>query len=299
MRHSIALWILYFCIAWFAIVLAIGQSQSQLIGEGVWKAVPSAGGCSQATSYLARTSGSPNTSAVTALICGMVTGGYYSLGDGGYIIAINSASNAALNIFASNSFTPNGSPTFTANSGYAGGAFQYLATGINSSTGTNCPGGTCSYTQNSASMFMWTPSTWSSGVDSGALAGYLLSGGSSGNTYVYPHYTDNDFYYSANTGSGANFAWVTGTRFFGFVRPSGSTQIGYLNATGTSNINGSSTLVNDSWQLMNRENNASPLNGTISFAWIGGALTGTQQGNLCHLVNVYMTAVAGASAGTC
>jgi hypothetical protein len=83
------------------------------------------GGCSQATAFLARTSGLSGTqsTAYTTMICGMVTDGTFSLFDGLYVFATNTTTTAGLNLVSTSfTLTSNGSCTFTANAGYTGDA---------------------------------------------------------------------------------------------------------------------------------------------------------------------------------
>jgi hypothetical protein len=107
----------------------------------------SAGGCSQATTVLARLDGTENTSALTTLICGMVTDGTYSMLDTLYVFATSNTSNAVKNLATSSSFnlTANGTISFTANAGYTGdGSTGYFTTGYTPSTSAT------NYTLNSA-----------------------------------------------------------------------------------------------------------------------------------------------------
>jgi hypothetical protein len=95
--------------------------------------------CSQATTFLARTSGlsGTETTAYTNLICGMVTDGTWSLLDALYIFATNTTTTANLNLCGTSfGLTVNGSVSFTADVGYTGasGAGNYIATGYIPST---------------------------------------------------------------------------------------------------------------------------------------------------------------------
>jgi hypothetical protein len=107
---------------------------------GAGKGAPTAagGGCSQATTFLNRTSGLSNaeSTAYTNLICGMVTDGTYSLMDGLYIFATNTTATAALNLVSTSfSLTVHGTCTFAADSGYTGDATTcWMDTGFQPST---------------------------------------------------------------------------------------------------------------------------------------------------------------------
>src|SRR5712664_2840319 len=91
------------------------------------------GGCSQATTFIARTSGlsGTETTAYTNLICGLVTDGVYSTLDALYIFATNTTTTANLNLISTNfGLTGATPPTFSADHGYTGnGTTQFLDTG--------------------------------------------------------------------------------------------------------------------------------------------------------------------------
>src|SRR5208282_4996530 len=73
-------------------------------------------GCAQATAFIARTSGLSTTekNAYTAMICGMVTDGTWSLLDVLYIFATNNTTTAALNLVSSSfNGTVTGSMSFS------------------------------------------------------------------------------------------------------------------------------------------------------------------------------------------
>ena len=109
------------------------SSSSKVVGAGQtisW--TNGTGTCSQATTFLARTSSPPTATQeqYNALICGMVADGNLSGLDALYKMATDSATDANLNLIGTSfPLTPTGSPTFAANSGYTGGATAYLANG--------------------------------------------------------------------------------------------------------------------------------------------------------------------------
>jgi hypothetical protein len=123
-----------------ALAISIGVTASSF-GQGVLLLVqrpPPPSGCTQATTFLARTSGlsGTETTAYTNLICGMVTDGTWSLLDALYIFATNTTTTAKLNLI-STSFpiayhgTPAESSQFSADHGYTGdGSTVYLDTGF-------------------------------------------------------------------------------------------------------------------------------------------------------------------------
>jgi hypothetical protein len=139
-------------------------------------AAGSGSGCTQATTFLARTSGLSGTesAAYTNLICTMVSDGSFALLDGLYIFATNSTTTANLNLISTSyALTTNGAVSFSADQGYTGdGSTGYLATGFTPSTA----GG--QFVQNSANLgiYILTSRTTSQGyVDIGAGGGSVYS----------------------------------------------------------------------------------------------------------------------------
>jgi hypothetical protein len=134
------------------------------------KSIVAGGGCSQATAFLARTSGldGTHTTAYTNLICGLVTDGLITgtmAGSGSgatacgskfdaiYILATQDATTAKLNL-CSTTFSPatlTGSPTFTADRGYQSAAgTDRISTGFNASTASSP-----NFVQDSAHLSIW------------------------------------------------------------------------------------------------------------------------------------------------
>lgn len=114
------------------------------------------GGCSQATTFLARLSNHTWDAAYTTLICnGLVPHGFWTGGakacDIIHVMATQVAADALLNLPSVVTTTATNAPTFTANKGYAGNGTNAAVTvsGYNFTTGT-------AYTQNSATIFVYT-----------------------------------------------------------------------------------------------------------------------------------------------
>ena len=99
-------------------------SAAKIIGAGQainWTS--GTGTCSQATSFLGRTSTPPNATQqqYNALICGGVADGWWAQADAIYKWATDSATDANLNLVANKfNVTTGGTETFTANQGYQG-----------------------------------------------------------------------------------------------------------------------------------------------------------------------------------
>jgi hypothetical protein len=138
---------LFTALIWLILWPALAQISTTGAGLGT----PPSGVCSQATTFLARTSGlsGPQTTAIQNGICTMVTDGSWALLVGLYIFPVNTATTANLNwISTSYGLTAAGAspPTFTSGSGYTGTTTGYFDTGFNPSTAGSI------FTQNSASI---------------------------------------------------------------------------------------------------------------------------------------------------
>ena len=102
MRRALLIWCLLLagivCIAQSEHVSAFWQSRDSNYNQNVVSG--GGGGCSAATTFLARTSGlsGTETTAYTTMICGMITDGTWSLFDGLYVFATNTKTTAKLNL---------------------------------------------------------------------------------------------------------------------------------------------------------------------------------------------------------
>ena len=162
---------------------------------------PVASGCSQATTFLARTSGLNSTyqSAYTNLICGLVTDGVITGNlsttgcgapfDALYVFASEDGTNALLNLCSSNyNATAVASPTFTSASGYAG-----VATGSGIDSGfTPSTASSPNYIQNSAHIAFWSLTDQETVNSQGVFLGSSVS------AQVFPRYTDGNVYCDVN-----------------------------------------------------------------------------------------------------
>lgn len=253
-------------------------------------AVPSApvAGCSQATTFLGRTSGlsTIESSSYTALICGMVSDGTYSLLDALYIFATNTTTTANLNLINTNFTISTGTAGFIPDIGYNGnGNSAALTTNYTPSTA----GG--NLTQNSASIGIVVQST---AVNSGGTP--FGAGGGTPNSFLY---------FSLNTlviGSevnGLTFPTVA------ISSPKGAWTSTRSNSTTRSIYqNGNSTAIDTSSDpstgltsfpiLLFAVNNGAGgaqdfSNAQISAAFIGGGLTGTQAAAINNRINTYLS----------
>jgi hypothetical protein len=227
--------------------------------------------------------------ATDALICGEVTDGLFSLADAQYLICQDTAANAALNLQSTSyTLTVSGSPTFTANSGYVGGSTANIDTGFNLSTS----GGQMA--QNSASVFFWTLTTFTSGVNYGAAIGQNVA---SPGIDVFPHFSDSNFYLHLTATTSPAACALTG-HFYGGIRTSSSASTPWVDITSCGTGSDVSTVpINSNVILLNDGvggSNARPLTGNMAYAWLGAGMNSTQQGNLYARVHTYMQTICGA-----
>jgi hypothetical protein len=249
--------------------------------------------CSQATTFLARTSGlsGTETAAYTTMICGMVSDGTWSLLDALYIFATNNTTTANLNLVSTNfGITQVGTVTFAADTGYTGDSSTgVLNTGfIPASSGIN-------YLQNSASIgvYVLNNRTGSSGND--IEIGSNNGNGSAsviGNVLSFPIYAVND------GGNGYSISTTRGS--FIATRLTSSTSSIYLNGNTTPLASGSipsvAPLGPAPVAILGSPISTSPSFSGFSIdqvaaAFLGAGLTATQQQQVSNRINAYMAAM--------
>lgn len=273
-------------LALFIIGLGLyGQSAQQQVLFSAQK--PAAGGgCSQATAFLARTSGLDAThqTRYTTLICGLVTDGTFSKLSVLYVFATADTTTAALNLISSSfNGTTHGTLTFVANTGWTGDASTgYIDTGCN-------PIASCGPTQNSSSLGAYvrtsrtTPQTY---AEIGQSVNFF--------SFLFPNYNTGTATYGINSPSLASPASANAQGFWIASRTS-STQLDlYKNGTSFDSqaANSSGTADNDNIYVF-AQNSGSAASFTadqLAAALAGTALTGTDMANISSRINTYMTA---------
>jgi hypothetical protein len=282
--------------AFLTLCLALLPSRAQFNGCQAGFCAPAAvgggGGCSQATAFIARTSGLSGTenTATTNLICGMVTDGTYSIMDGLYVFATNTTTTATLN-WAQNAFnltwTSLGNCTFAADSGLTGdGATCFAGTGYTpSSSGGHM-------TQNSASIGGCVVNSRS------ASQNYVVIGTTNGANYSYMQpYNGTTFQYDLQGGTFPSFSQGNAQGSWIISRVSSSALALYLNGSSIATpADTSGALIGQAIDVMAFNNNGTTNDFTadkIAYAFFGGGLTSTQAGNVRTRLNTYYTAVGG------
>ena len=253
---------------------------------------PSGGGCTQATTFLARTSGlnGTQTTAYTTLICGMVTDGTWSLMDGLYVFATNTTTTANLNLVSTSyGLTKIGTVTFSANNGYTSdGSTGYFTTGFNPSTAgghqsTNSASvGACDLTLRGLS-----------GAEESAIGGgnsyltYVVPGNAvaSGTAFGINNNTE------TSTSATSQGSWITSVT---------SSSQGYTANNGSSSpFSASSNALADEALYILAFNDAGTADSfssdQIGYIFFGAGLTTTQITAVYNRLHTYLTAIGAAS----
>lgn len=273
----------------FAVGLfSLAQAQAPTVRSVILdkRPAPNVGGaCSEATMFLARTSGldGTHTTAYTNLICGLVTDGIYTAFDGLYGLATQDSTTSLLNV-AQNAFnlSVSGSPIFTPDSGYVASSGQLL-TGFNPSTAVSPQ-----YTQNSAHLSLWN---LTNNTDVNAAMGNSAAG-TSGESHVFVKFSDNNFYARINS-AGAGGTAISDPR--GHLIGNRSSIIAiqvYQNGSSFGSVvDTSAAPSNQAFQILG-VSGATPDNvHHIAAASFGRSLNSTEAGNYYARLRTYMTAV--------
>lgn len=292
LRLALIAWICA-CLYWSAVY------PQNVIGSGIWgdvKIASGGGGCSAATTFIARTSGLSGTesSAYTAMICGMISDGVgcsaWSGSSGNldalYIFATNTTATANLNLCSTSyPLTQSGTLTFTADLGYTGDALTgFFDVPFNPSTA----GG--NWTQNSATYGLYITNSrtaaqdWRNGSDEGGAI-----------TWLIPNLTGNVIFYALNSASGGkNLANANAQGSWLMTRTSSSATALYKNETIFDSASDASiTMSNDDIYIFALNDGGATFVSGDSYSAVvfGGGLTSLQAASIQHRINAYMTAV--------
>lgn len=247
-------------------------------------AIAAAGGCTEATNFLARTSGldGTHTTAYTTMICGLVTDGVFSQLDALYVFATDTTTNAQLSLVsATYNASLTGAPTFAANAGYTTSVGNYVNSNFNPSTAT-----TPKFVQNSGSASAWS----NTAADGGNTFVVGYASGATGATYVSPRNGDT-FYGGVNDSSSfLSVSNVTGLGFYAANRSASNAQQNYKNGSSVAtNSSASASVVNSTLTW------GSGWPGQVMAGSIGQSLSATDHLNLCKRVSAFLVTIAGVS----
>ncbi len=258
---------------------------------------PAAGGCAQATAWLARvTVDATHQTAYTNFICGGVTDGWWAKMDVVQIYATDTSANALLNVVGNYSNGTLTGTTFTANTGFTGvnaSVADFIDTNFNptSNSSTACSGVPC-FTQNSAHVGVYSATNIGSG---GPAAGVFQTGVSE--TDLFPEFLDGNSYFRINDGTASGgTANADSSGFYVETRSGVSASLGYRNGSLFATLNQTSgSLVNGNIYGLTFNNVGVGANGgwagTLELLTIGSNLSATDISNLNTRFATYRTAV--------
>ncbi len=246
--------------------------------------------CAQATAFFQRLASQPSTVRkvlYNTMIASLANAGVWSKLDTLYMFAAADQATALTNLVsASFGATAVGTPTFTADQGFAGGTGKYVDSNFNPSTA----GG--QFQQNSASAFAWGSSV--AGAD-GATVGNATNT-ISNPAEIYPRYTDNTMY--GNLGESVESTIATGQ-----TDGSGLRALSRTAGTGYAAYKGAGTLIASitatSTALANKNivflvgQSAHYYTGTVYCGGFGSGLSGGDVAALYGALHPYLQAVAG------
>lgn len=254
-------------------------------------------GCSQATTFLARTTGlsGTETTAYTNLICGMVSDGTWSLMDALYIFATNTTTTAALNLVSTNfTGTVNGTLTFSADHGWTGdGSTGYFDTGFVPATASSP-----NWTQNSASFGVYNRTNRATAQAYTDIGSGTQVGGPALTFFCISNYTGNLSFIAIDTANGVSTAATNSQGQWICSQTSSTLGSQYKNGNATpiqTNTNATSQNANLSIVVFGRWSGGTAVidfsADQMSAAFAGGGLTATQASNVASRINGYMTAL--------
>lgn len=227
--------------------------------------------------------------AYNTLIAGLVADGVWEKLDFLHVLAAQDSMTARVNLVDRKYTLINyGSPTFNLdNTGYSGtnSTSDYLDTEYNLLTS----GGL--YARNSASMGAFITAGPGSGGDSGVAMGTMIT-----NAYVYPHYSDNRFYWIGNAAADQTGAAGASTGMFSWTRSGATTNIAYRNGVqDTVASDPSQALVGATLRILQGSGAPAKASLKVGVDFSGAALTPTDQLNLYNRLDSYIQSVSGQS----
>lgn len=273
-----------------AILTCGAQAQSPVLpGPGLPVA---ASGCSEATTFLARTSGlnGTETSAYTTMICGMVTDGVWAKLDALYIFATNTTTTANLNLI-STSYTASqvgASLSFSADNGYTpGNGLSGLDTGFVPSTAPSPK-----FTLNSGFIAVYVLNNRTTNAATYAIGTQVTGGDPSFLSLLNSGAT----FYDINDANFPSVAATTSRGNWAANRTASNAIALYRNGSSIGSDTGSSSALSSvSFYIMGRNQNGTFSGGSngdqFAAAAIGGGLSAGDVTNFQSRLNAYMTAL--------
>lgn len=234
-----------------------------------------------------------HTTAVTDLICGLVTDGVWSKLDALYIFATQDSTTAGLSLVSAtyNADVLTNPPVFTADRGFAGtdnnATNRIVDTKFNPTTAVSPQ-----FTQNSAHISVWGVSNLGT---NGNQAMGIVGGGNESS--IYTRFTDNKAYFRLGVNSGAGVTVADDVGHYIANRTTSSALQGYKNGASILTDNANSSVAPASLNIYGVASNCggggcpfgtSQQEGELS---IGSSLSSTDATNFYNRLRTYMTAV--------
>jgi hypothetical protein len=288
LRRGAALWLLLVGLLWLTAAAFESTRAGQMTLLGAGKPPAAAGGCSEATTYLARVSvDAGHTSAYTTLICGLVTDGVWTLLDMLYIYNTQNETTARINLpNATWATTTVGTLTFSADHGYPeSDGSNHLSLGFNAAAGTQ-------YTQNSASFGCWSRTSGAYGAGGGTMVGgsghdmILVRSNSAANMEgrINQQTFEATIASASLAGSGVGLLAIDRNTAVRQMYENGATS-GASDSSITSSARDSTTFVTDS------DGNA--ISQAVAMCFAGAHMTSTQHLALYNRYTTWNTAISG------
>ena len=252
--------------------------------------------CTQADTFLARTSGldTTHTNMYKGLICCLVTNSVWTKFNVLYQFATQDSTTALLNLVSTSyTGTAHGSPTFTADRGFTG---VEGSTTVYVDTGFNPVSDTSNFTQNSAHISEWNVTS----LQSGHTGVGSINAGQTANTYILAQFSDGAAYFRINVGINAGQSLPIGSSIGHFIanRDDSTSQEGYVNGApflGSPHGGGqaSAALVNQNFYAMayNFNGTAGGVGRQVAEVSAGSTLTPTDVANFYSCERTAMTAI--------
>lgn len=244
----------------------------------------------EASQFFARATGMDTThqTRFSTLIDGLVTDAIWSKLDALYVFATDTATNARINLKSSSfGISLIGTPTFTANTGYAGNGSQALDTTYNALTSGQ-------FTQNSGSMGVYVLTNRT--VDANITH---MGNNNVGDTIidvVRLNAFGNKDWFAINDNSPLAITGTGTAKGFGVAsRTVSGTVNGYKNGSSIGSFTVTSSAPNSmNFYILGMNYNTGTLiqgsTDQVSAAFIGSGLTATDVSNISSRINTYMTA---------
>lgn len=285
---------------WFRALIVAVLCITPIGAKAWWRsiqqtAISAAGGCAQATAFLAR-NGGVNATDTTTLICGLVTDGVWIKLDAFYVFATDTSAHALLNWVSSTVATPatiNAVMTFAPAGlgvcGYTSSAGGSIGTGFNPTTATSP-----NFVLHSASVGVWDNAI-GSGDNTAFHSIYGTTSNPGGTNQIGLSGTTMSLVLSNVTNSGPNPANTVAAGHYLLTVTATNVRPFYKNGTVVTSgtINGGSEAVRNDTITFPGNTSTFASTDQICAVHIGGGLTATDAANLYSRLHVYMQNVAG------